>query len=82
MAPAVFMGNVTDGLVTGLAPYVGTPDNVYANILGQQQFIPQNPFIQRLLDTACGGQPMFPEYCQTLFLMWAGTDGNLNTVSS
>ncbi|XP_037953470.1 lipase 3-like [Teleopsis dalmanni] len=78
MAPPIFMGNCTDDLVVLLSPYVGTP-GVGANLLGNQQFVPSNPFIQRILDTACGGDPTFPEYCQTLFLLWAGTEQvNLN----
>lgn len=80
LAPTAFMGNTKDGLVRTLAPYVGTPGRG-ANILGTQQFVPSNPFVQRALDTACGGKPTFPEYCQTLFLMWAGTEqNNLNSV--
>lgn len=81
LAPPIFMGNVTDGLVVGLAPYVGTP-GTGANILGDQQFIPHNPVVQRLLDTACGGNPTFPKYCETLFLLYAGSENrNLNVVS-
>ncbi|CAD6994161.1 unnamed protein product [Ceratitis capitata] len=78
LAPAVFMGNVTEGIVTTLAPYVGTP-GAGANLLSDQPFVPYNPYVQRLLDTACGGQSTFPKYCQTLFLMWAGKEqSNLN----
>ncbi|XP_005176081.1 lipase 3 [Musca domestica] len=78
LAPPIFMGNVTDGLVVGLAPYVGTP-GVGSDILGSQEFIPHNYYVQRLLDTACDGSPLFSKYCEVLFLMWAGTDNtNLN----
>lgn len=80
LAPPIFMGNVTDDFVVGLAPYVGTPGKASA-ILGNQQFIPYNPFLQRLLDTACGGNPKFPKYCSTLFFLWAGSENrNLNVV--
>ncbi|XP_065368795.1 lipase 3-like [Calliphora vicina] len=79
LAPPIFMGNVTDGLIVGLAPYVGKPGKG-SNFLGNQQFIPYNPFIQRLLDTACGDKPAFPKYCSTLFFLWAGSENrNLNT---
>ncbi|XP_037817101.1 lipase 3-like [Lucilia sericata] len=78
LAPPIFMGNVTDNLVVGLAPYVGTPGKG-SNFLGNQQFIPYNPFVQRLLDTACGGKSAFPKYCSTLFFLWAGSENrNLN----
>lgn len=81
LAPPIYMGNVTDTLVVGLAPFVGTP-GTGLNILGNQQFIPYNPFVQRLLDTACGGNPRFPKYCSTLFFLWAGSENrNLNEVS-
>lgn len=35
LAPPIFMGNATDGLIVNLAPYVGTP-GTGANILGTQ----------------------------------------------
>ncbi|XP_011184339.1 lipase 3 [Zeugodacus cucurbitae] len=78
LAPAVYMGNVTDGIVAGLAPYVGSP-GVGADLLSNQPFVPYNPQVQRLLDSACGGEPAYPKYCETLFLMWAGNEqSNLN----
>ncbi|XP_037951838.1 lipase 3-like [Teleopsis dalmanni] len=79
LAPPIFMGNVTDGLVVGLAPYVAIPGSVGAALLESQQFVPYNPVVQRILDTGCGDKPRYPKYCLTLFLMWAGDDqGNLN----
>ncbi|TMW46183.1 hypothetical protein DOY81_008743 [Sarcophaga bullata] len=78
LAPPIYMGNVTDSMVVGLAPYFGTPGRG-SNILGNQQFIPYNPLIQRLLDTVCGGETLLPEYCSTLFFLWAGEENrNLN----
>ncbi|XP_014097332.3 lipase 3 [Bactrocera oleae] len=78
LAPAVFMGNVTDSIVSALAPYVGSP-GMGTNLLSDQPFVPYNPHVQRLLDTACGGEPAYPKYCKTLFLMWAGDEqSNLN----
>ncbi|XP_030384539.1 lipase 3 [Scaptodrosophila lebanonensis] len=78
LAPPIFMGNVTDGIVVATAPYVGTP-GTGASLLENQLFIPQNTFISRLLDTMCSTETIMLEYCKTLFLMWAGPDlGNLN----
>ncbi|XP_054747537.1 lipase 3-like [Anastrepha obliqua] len=78
LAPAVFMGNATDGIVEGLAPYVGTP-GPGTNLLDNQPFLPYNTYVQRLLNAACGGKPAYPKYCQTLFLMWAGNEqSNIN----
>lgn len=81
LAPAIFMGNCTNGLVTSLAPYVGKPGKGSA-ILGNQEFVFHNKYVQRALDTACGSNPAFPKYCRTLFFLWAGNENtNLNTVS-
>lgn len=82
LASAVFMGNVTDGIVSVLAPYLGSP-GLAADLLSDQPFLPYNPHVQRLLDTACSDKPAYPKYCKTLFLMWAGDkQSNLNAVST
>lgn len=82
LAPAVFMGNCTNALLTSLAPVVGKP-GTGTNILGDQEFVFHNKYVQRALDTACGSNPAFPEYCRTLFYTWAGTaNTNLNAVSN
>ncbi|KAH8402937.1 hypothetical protein KR222_000550 [Zaprionus bogoriensis] len=76
LAPPIFMGNVTDGTVTGLAPYVGSP-GLSTELLQNQVFLPWNPLLQRVLDTACSYDPLFG-YCKVLAMMWGGDLGNLN----
>ncbi|XP_034473375.1 lipase 3 [Drosophila innubila] len=77
LAPPIFMGNVTEGTVVGLAPYIGTP-GTGSELLQNQVFLPWNEVIQRVLDTACSNEPYVHEYCKTLALMWGGGVGNLN----
>lgn len=79
LAPPIFMGNVTDGTVTGLAKYVGTP-GLATELLQNQVFLPWNPLLQRVLDTACSNDPYLLSYCKTLAMMWGGDLGNLNAV--
>ncbi|XP_011184338.2 lipase 3 [Zeugodacus cucurbitae] len=79
LAPAVFMGNTTHPLVHLFKPYVSVPGGSGMRLLGDQMFIPHNMLAQRALDTACGGEPRFPEFCRTLFYTWAGTEAsNIN----
>ncbi|XP_033149607.1 lipase 3 [Drosophila busckii] len=77
LAPPIFMGNVTEGIILATAPYVGSP-GLGAELLQNQVFLPLNQYIQRLLDTACSNQPIMLSYCKTLALMWGGDLGNLN----
>lgn len=80
LAPVAFMGNVTSGLIVNTAGVVGVP-GLYGSLFGDQDFLPSNPFIQNLLDQACGGNPTFPKYCRNLFLLYAGQDlPNMNSV--
>lgn len=80
LAPPIFMGNVTDGTVTGLAQYFGTP-GLATDLLQNQIFLPWNPVLQRILDTACSNDPYLLDYCKVLAMMWGGDLGNLNAVS-
>ncbi|KAH8333713.1 hypothetical protein KR059_002692 [Drosophila kikkawai] len=78
LAPPVFMGNTTEGLIVATAPVFGTP-GLGTTLLENQVFLPQNQFIQRLLDTTCSNQPLLLSYCKTLALLWGGPEiGNLN----
>ncbi|XP_062142725.1 LOW QUALITY PROTEIN: lipase 3 [Drosophila sulfurigaster albostrigata] len=77
LAPPIFMGNVTEGTVVGLAPYVGSP-GIGAELLQNQVFLPWNEVIQRVLDTVCSNDPYLLSYCKTLAIMWGGDLGNLN----
>ncbi|XP_075144720.1 lipase 3-like [Haematobia irritans] len=78
LAPAIFMGNCTNALLVNMAPVVGKP-GTGTLMLEDQEFIFHNRYVQRLLDTACGGDSRYPHYCKTLFLIWAGTENtNLN----
>lgn len=79
LAPPIFMGNVTDGTVTGLAQYIGTP-GLATELLQNQVFLPWNPLLQRILDTACSNDPYLLSYCKILAMMWGGDLGNLNGV--
>ncbi|KAH8267530.1 hypothetical protein KR018_012659 [Drosophila ironensis] len=78
LAPPVFMGNTTEGLIVGTAPVFGTP-GLGSSLLEDQVLLPQNQFIQRLLDTTCSNQPLLLSYCKTLAILWGGPEiGNLN----
>ncbi|KAH8250939.1 hypothetical protein KR038_009348 [Drosophila bunnanda] len=78
LAPPVFMGNTTEGLIVATAPVFGTP-GIGSALLENQVFLPKNHFIQRLLDTTCSNRPLLLSYCKTLALLWGGPEiGNLN----
>ncbi|XP_017859946.1 PREDICTED: lipase 3 [Drosophila arizonae] len=77
LAPPIFMGNTTTPMVVSLADYVGSP-GLGAELLQNQVFLPMNPLIQRILDTACSNDPYFLSYCKTLAMLWADGVGNLN----
>ncbi|EDV32147.2 LOW QUALITY PROTEIN: uncharacterized protein Dana_GF14186 [Drosophila ananassae] len=78
LAPPVFMGNTTEGLIVSTAPLVGTP-GLASILLENQVLLPQNQFIQRILDTTCSNSPLMLSYCKTLAMLWGGPEiGNLN----
>ncbi|KAH8319026.1 hypothetical protein KR067_004584 [Drosophila pandora] len=78
LAPPVFMGNTTEGLIVSTAPLVGTP-GLASILLENQVLLPQNQFIQRILDTTCSNSPLLLSYCKTLAILWNGPGiGNLN----
>ncbi|KAH8241444.1 hypothetical protein KR026_003512 [Drosophila bipectinata] len=80
LAPPVFMGNTTEGLIVSTAPYFGTP-GLASILLENQVLLPQNQFIQRILDTTCSNSPLLLSYCKTLAILWNGPGiGNLNQV--
>jgi len=75
------MGNTTEGLIVGTAPYFGH-HGIGSTLLENQVLLPQNAFIQRLLDTTCSNRPIMLSYCKTLAMLWGGPEiGNLNKVS-
>ncbi|KAH8412154.1 hypothetical protein KR009_000227 [Drosophila setifemur] len=78
LAPSVFMGNTTEGLIVATAPIFGAP-GLGTSLLENQVLLPQNTFLQRLLDTTCSNQPLMLSYCKTLAMLWGGPEiGNLN----
>ncbi|XP_017110567.1 lipase 3 [Drosophila elegans] len=78
LAPPVFMGNTTEGLIVGTAPLFGH-HGIGSTLLENQVLLPQNAFIQRILDTTCSNQPIMLSYCKTLAMLWGGPEiGNLN----
>ncbi|XP_034666612.1 lipase 3 [Drosophila subobscura] len=78
LAPPVFMGNTTEGLIVATAPVFGEP-GLGTALLENQVLLPYNQFIQRLLDTTCSNQPLMLSYCKTLAMLWGGPEiGNLN----
>ncbi|XP_068150902.1 lipase 3 [Drosophila tropicalis] len=78
LAPPVFMGNTTEELIVTTASVFGTP-GLGSSLLQNQVLLPQNQFIQRLLDTTCSNQPIMLSYCKTLGILWNGPEiGNLN----
>ncbi|XP_030555415.1 lipase 3 [Drosophila novamexicana] len=78
LAPPIFMGNTTTDIILAMADYVGSP-GLGAELLQNQVFLPMNPIIQRILDTACSNDPYLLNYCKILAMMWGGdSEGNLN----
>uniref|UniRef100_A0A1I8Q1M7 Lipase n=2 Tax=Stomoxys calcitrans TaxID=35570 RepID=A0A1I8Q1M7_STOCA len=79
LAPAGFMGNCTNALLKLFEPLVGKPGKG-SLLLEDQEFMFHNQFVNRVLDTACGGKSKYPIYCRNLFFTWAGHGNtNLNT---
>ncbi|XP_017151160.1 lipase 3 [Drosophila miranda] len=78
LAPSVFMGNTTEGLIVATAPVLGEP-GLGSALLENQVLLPYNDFLQRFLDTTCSNQPLTLSYCKTLAMLWGGPEiGNLN----
>ncbi|EDW03336.1 GH10558 [Drosophila grimshawi] len=77
LAPPIFMGNTTTGIILSLASAVGSP-GLGAELLQNQVFLPMNPVVQRILDTACSKDPHFFTFCQILAQWWGDDVGNLN----
>jgi len=79
LAPAVFMGNTTHPLINIFEPFTPYPGSKGERILEGMEFAPGNKYINRVLDTACGGNVALPKYCRTLFSIWSGPEGlNIN----
>jgi len=82
LAPCAFFGHSTAKVFKLMVPLVGSPGGIWNMLLEDMELIPQNKFINRMIDTTCGPNPKIGSLCRNMYLWVLSGGGYQNTNSS
>lgn len=80
MAPIAYVSNMSDKMLTRMAPILGHQNAVTA-AFSDQEFLPHNELFTKLGYNACNPNSMLHSMCSAMAFMFEGSESNVNRVS-